>query len=233
MGFFDKGGHPVDDTKMSHPWGKASFAHCHQPFSWRQMNKNMSKDVFKTGGLGTLMEMDGYETWVCLHSSITRPHWNPQCPHTGPVATVDPWFCWVYHETREEFTPWGPNSRVKLFDPPPVKYPIDKYLSLKLASHGGKTLVPSFQGSHLYPSGNQYHLWFLEPGSSTIGFKLRIRGLPSSCSLVWEDLNAGMEVDCGRMARNTAIWLGNHGPNDERLSPYETRFRLNIGRGTI
>ena len=124
MGFFDKGGHPVDDTKMSHPWGKASFAHCHQPFSWRQMNKNMSKDVFKTGGLGTLMEMDGYETWVCLHSSIIRPHWNPRCPHTGLVATVDPWFCWVYHETREEFTPWGPNSRVKLFDPPPVKDPI-------------------------------------------------------------------------------------------------------------
>ena len=124
MGFFDNGGHPVDDTKMSHPWGKASFAHCHQPFSWRQMNKNMSKDVFKTGGLGTLMEMDGYETWVCLHSSIIRPHWNPRCPHTGLVATVDPWFCWVYHETREEFTPWGPNSRVKLFDPPPVKDPI-------------------------------------------------------------------------------------------------------------
>ena len=124
MGFFDKSGHPVDDAKMSHPWGKASFAHCHQPFSWRQMNKNMSKDVFKTGGLGTLMEMDGYETWVCLHSSIIRPHWNPRCPHTGLVATVDPWFCWVYHETREEFTPWGPNSRVKLFDPPPVKDPI-------------------------------------------------------------------------------------------------------------
>ena len=111
--------------EQSHPWGQAAFAQCNQPFSWQELIQDMSEDVYKTGGLGTLMEMDGYETWVCLHSSITRPRWNSlQCPNTGPAAEVDPWFCWVYHETREVFTPWGPNSMVKLFVSPPVRHPI-------------------------------------------------------------------------------------------------------------
>jgi hypothetical protein len=85
-------------------WGDAKFSHCVQPFSWSELiegYKNSSK-VFKMGGLGKLLEEDGYETWQCF-----RDHYCGSDPD-------DPWFCFVYHETNKVFTPWGENSQLNL-----------------------------------------------------------------------------------------------------------------------
>ena len=62
---------------------------------------------FKTGGLGLLMEEEGYETWQCIRD------------HFCATDAADPWFCFVYHETRKVFTPWGHNSQLKLVAPAP------------------------------------------------------------------------------------------------------------------
>ena len=85
-----------------HGWGSTAYAHCYQPFSWKQL-KETSKDDFKAGGLGKLTQPNGYNLWVCLHNRVTSSH-----VHCG-----DPFFCWLYHETHEVFTPWGPNSVVR------------------------------------------------------------------------------------------------------------------------
>ena len=45
------------------------------------------------------MKEGGYETWVCIKNHVCG----------------DPWFCFVYHEEHEVFTPWGPNSQLHLF----------------------------------------------------------------------------------------------------------------------
>ena len=91
-------------------WGKAEHDHCFQPYSWRQIIQG-SEDLAKTGGLGKLMEVDGYETWQCIcdHSCAWEFSTDPQ----------DSWFCFVYHETNAVFTPWGPNSLLKLVAPSP------------------------------------------------------------------------------------------------------------------
>jgi hypothetical protein len=91
-------------------WGSAEYAHCEQPYSWPQLNEmykrinrqNGSSTFFKMGGLGKLLEEDGYETWQCLRD------------HYCAVNPDDPWFCFVYHETNKTFSPWGENSRLKL-----------------------------------------------------------------------------------------------------------------------
>ena len=57
------------------------------------------------------MEMDGYETWVCLHTARVLTSYVSA---GGGPCDGDPWFCWVFHETLMVFTPWGPNSEVRL-----------------------------------------------------------------------------------------------------------------------
>ena len=91
---------PLFEGIMTKDWGRPGYSHCEQPFSWRELvsgYQNM-KIPFKSGGLGRLMEVGGYETWVCI-----RDHF-----------CGDPWFCWVYHEGRKLFSPWGPNSVLNL-----------------------------------------------------------------------------------------------------------------------
>ena len=63
--------------------------------------------TFKMGGLGVLMEEEGYETWQCIRD------------HYCATDIADPWFCFVYHETNKVFTPWGHNSQLKLVSPSP------------------------------------------------------------------------------------------------------------------
>ena len=47
------------------------------------------------------MGYQGYETWVCVHDH--------------PCATMEgDYFCFVYHEARNEFTPWGENKDLHL-----------------------------------------------------------------------------------------------------------------------
>ena len=85
-------------------WGKAEYAHCVQPYTWRELvygYKNSSV-IFKAGGLGKLLEKGGYQTWQCFPD------------HYCATDASDPWFCFVYHETEKVFTPWGENSRLEL-----------------------------------------------------------------------------------------------------------------------
>jgi len=100
-----KEGYP-SPTATQADWGDAKFSHCEQPFSWSELlhgYKNMNiSTIFKMGGLGKLVEEDGYETWLCMND------------HYCAVDAEDPWFCFVYHETQKVFTPWGENSRLNL-----------------------------------------------------------------------------------------------------------------------
>jgi len=91
-------------------WGDAQHAHCVQPYSWDELlhgykDKNISTS-FKMGGLGKLVEEDGYETWLCFKD------------HFCAVEPTNPWFCFVYHETNQVFTPWGENNQLKLVPVP-------------------------------------------------------------------------------------------------------------------
>ena len=90
-------------------WGDAHHAHCVQPYSWDELlhgykDKNISTS-FKMGGLGKLVEEGGYETWLCFKD------------HFCAVDPTNPWFCFVYHETNQVFTPWGENNQLKLVGP--------------------------------------------------------------------------------------------------------------------
>jgi len=85
-------------------WGTPKYSHCVQPYNWSELVygfKNNSVS-FKTGGLGRLLEPEGYQTWQCFLN------------HYCAVEPDDPWMCFVYHETDKVFTPWGENSRLKL-----------------------------------------------------------------------------------------------------------------------
>ena len=86
--------------------GKPEYKRCVQPRSWQELLQGDNTD-FKTGGLGLLAEENGYETWQCLRD------------HLCATDAADPWFCFVYHETRKVFTPWGHNSELNLVSPAP------------------------------------------------------------------------------------------------------------------
>ena len=89
-------------------WGKVEFDHCVQPYTWSEITR-ASKDLARTGGLGKLLQVNGFETWLCVcdHSCALEFSTDPQ----------DSWFCFVYHEANDVFTPWGPNSLLKLVSP--------------------------------------------------------------------------------------------------------------------
>ena len=81
-------------------WGRPGYVHCDQPYSWRELVYGYKDNTVpvKSGGLGKLLERGGYQTWVCINHHFCG----------------DPFFCWVYHETREVFTPWGTNGELRL-----------------------------------------------------------------------------------------------------------------------
>ena len=81
-------------------WGRATHLYCEQPYSWTEILRGPNNNMltFKVGGLGKLLERNGYETWVCIKGHLCG----------------DPYFCWVYHETNKIFTPWGTNSELGL-----------------------------------------------------------------------------------------------------------------------
>ena len=85
------------------------YDHCKQELSWKELLRgNRTGEItFEMGGLGRRMKRGGYETWQCI------------CNHYCATDTADPWFCFVYHETQQVFTPWGPNSKLKMVPPVP------------------------------------------------------------------------------------------------------------------
>ena len=93
----------------SKDWGKPEYDHCEQALSWQELiqGDKTGTVTFKTGGLGALMEEEGYETWQCIRD------------HYCAADAADPWFCFVYHETDKVFTPWGHNAQLQLVSPSP------------------------------------------------------------------------------------------------------------------
>ena len=93
-------------------WGSDEYDHCEQPFSWSELlaaykagERRSAQDAhgayditFKSGGLGKKLDKGGYMTWVCIKDHFCG----------------DPYFCWVYHETRKVFTPWGTARELRL-----------------------------------------------------------------------------------------------------------------------
>ena len=131
---------PAGSTSMGNcsdrinDWGSPEHAQCIQPYSWTELLEEINNGTVKTGGLGKLMEIHGYETWQCLlfHSCATDPR--------------DPWFCFVYHETNKVFTPWGQNARLKLVAP--------SSCAAGTCSGPGSAATPGSEGDstrHLHP----------------------------------------------------------------------------------
>ena len=100
---------PSAPPSRSKDWGKPEYDHCEQALSWQELiqGDKTGTVTFKTGGLGALMEEEGYETWQCIRD------------HYCAADAADPWFCFVYHETDKVFTPWGHNAQLKLVSPSP------------------------------------------------------------------------------------------------------------------
>jgi len=90
----------IPDANITKVWGGPEYAPCQQPYSWHEIVHGYMGNKFtvKAGGLGTLFESGGYQTWMCIKDHFCG----------------DPWFCWVYHETNKIFTPWGTNSKLRL-----------------------------------------------------------------------------------------------------------------------
>jgi len=87
-------------SNRSKDWGRLGYRHCKQPYSWRQLIYGYKDNTspIKSGGLGKLLELGGYQTWVCINNHFCG----------------DTYFCWVYHETKKVFTPWGNNGELHL-----------------------------------------------------------------------------------------------------------------------
>ena len=85
--------HNKNGSNLTKNWGKPGYSHCEQPYVWRELVYcyKDNKVHLKAGGLGKLFEHGGYQTWVCIQDHFCG----------------DPWFCWVYHETKEIFTQWS------------------------------------------------------------------------------------------------------------------------------
>jgi hypothetical protein len=103
------------DTDQS--WGNASFAHCKLLFSLQQLRRRERAGLpprYRTGGLGLKMQLDVFETWVCVDQH--------ECSNSS-MAPMDGWFCWVIdyriglprERAPEQFVPWGHNGYLKLF----------------------------------------------------------------------------------------------------------------------
>ena len=100
---------PSAPPSRSKDWGKAEYDHCVQALSWADLiqGDKTGTVTFKMGGLGALVEEEGYETWQCIRD------------HYCAADAADPWFCFVYHETDKVFTPWGHNAQLQLVSPSP------------------------------------------------------------------------------------------------------------------
>ena len=99
---------PVRADNRTKNWGSAEYVHCQQPFNWKELvyGYKESRVRFKSDGLGDLLEPGGHEVWVCLHDHY--------CAVQG-----DPWFCFVFDEATQGFSPWGPNSQLQLIPAEP------------------------------------------------------------------------------------------------------------------
>ena len=95
----------LPDTSSVPPWNQLQYKSCQPLFdSWADMRRRLDEGslVIKTGGLGKLMVLEEYESWVCVRDDA--------CALGG-----DDFFCYVFNEATSLFVPWDQNSKLKLF----------------------------------------------------------------------------------------------------------------------
>ena len=64
-------------SQLNATWGSHEFAHCELNFTMRELRnryKESQPPNFKTGGLGTLMQPNLYEVWVCIEDHYCSNH---------------------------------------------------------------------------------------------------------------------------------------------------------------
>jgi len=92
---------------MVRPWGKRpEYANC-ELGSWQSITEQLVAGTlkFETSSLGKLRTPD-VNTWVCVEGHV--------CAST-PIAPVDSsHFCFVYHESAQQFVSWGTAAETKL-----------------------------------------------------------------------------------------------------------------------
>ena len=100
----------VDVPYQKRNWGQDQrYLSCSFPLTWTQILKARFEDCtssFKTGGLGSLMVEDAFESWICVPDHPCASNY----PH-------DQYFCFVYDEQRKLFVPWGENAELGLVRP--------------------------------------------------------------------------------------------------------------------
>ena len=95
---------PGQPLNLTATWRDPKYALCVQPYTWGQLMQGYKDGTltFRTGGMGGLLEEDGYESWLCLKD------------HYCVIDHTNPFFCFAYHETKQEWTPWGSNTDLQL-----------------------------------------------------------------------------------------------------------------------
>ena len=92
-------------TSSVPPWNQLQYKFCQPVFdSWADMRRRADEGslVIKTGGLGKLMVLGKYESWVCVRDDA--------CALAG-----DYFFCYVFDEDTNLFVPWDQNFNLNLF----------------------------------------------------------------------------------------------------------------------
>jgi len=95
---------PGQPLNLTVTWRDPKYELCVQPYTWAQLLKGYKDGTltFRSGGMGSLLEKKGYEVWICLKD------------HYCATDYTNPFFCFAYHETKREFTPWGSNTDLHL-----------------------------------------------------------------------------------------------------------------------
>jgi len=85
-------------------WYDPKYALCVQPYTWSQLMQGYKDGTltFRTGAMGRMLEKDGYQAWLCLKD------------HDCATDHTNPFFCFAYHESRQDWTPWGSNADLQL-----------------------------------------------------------------------------------------------------------------------
>ena len=86
-------------------WNQSQYKHCQPVFnSWRDLRRQFQAGslMARTGGLGDLMIINEYESWICVLNDL--------CSLGG-----DFYFCYVFQETTEKFVAWDQHYKLHLF----------------------------------------------------------------------------------------------------------------------
>ena len=102
-------------SKLQPTWGSSVFKKCELNFTFhelRQRYKELRPPIFKTGGLGPLMQHDHFEVWICIENHYCANH------------PTDKYFCWVLDETKardgeiapDQYVAWDHNANLQIVE---------------------------------------------------------------------------------------------------------------------